>query len=120
MDAAKKHHFLISAQIMFTDDQGNMGSAPVNGVLIQDQLEVPSASLGKAQQIVQFHFIKKMGEDAPKVRIVDVHIMNLVHLGEMTEAVFKAAPEGMSLKEATAQVAEATGRADLKLVPANG
>lgn len=107
MDESKKHHhFLINGMIMFVNNKTqDIGSVLLNGVLIQEERDLPQRSLGKAQQILQYNFHQKTSGDT-EITVVDVVLNNFVHLGEFTKEEFHQPPEGLTLKEATAAVAE--------------
>ena len=97
----QKHHYLIAAEIVFKhQEQEQVTAVRVNGVLIQDELGLPQRSLGKAQQIVQLNFMRRMAEEAPFLTVLDVVLMNFVHMGQFTQAEFSKPPEGMKLAEA--------------------
>lgn len=105
----KKHHHLISGAVHFRNkDSNDIGSVPLNGVLLSDNKDIPMTSLGKAQKVLQLNFYRNAQADG-KVEVVDVVLLNLVYLGEFTEAEFKAVPEGLSLQEVKTALSEATG-----------
>lgn len=95
----KYHHHLICAEIVFThDDEGSFPNAiRTNGVLITQEREIPVASLGKAQQIVQMNFHQRMQDE--KIKVVDVVLMNFSYLGQFTKEEFHKTPEGVKLQE---------------------
>ena len=106
-EAQKKHHHLIAGTIMFRNkDSNDIGSVVLNGVLLTDTKEVPIASLGKAQQILQFNFHRNAQNDG-SITVLDVIILNIVHLGLFTEEEFKAVPEGTTLQEVKVALQEA-------------
>jgi hypothetical protein len=120
----RKFFFMVAATIVFQVqlEDGNpestvMNSVAINGVVTHTEDKVPAKLLGKAQQVVQLQFAKKMGDDMPKVNVVDVVIMNLMNLGYMSDEEFNATPDGMKQQEAAA--APAAGKAKLSVV-ANG
>lgn len=118
----KKHHFLIAGQVVFAQTVNGeevVNAIPLNGVLITDRQELPVASLGKAQQILQLNFVQRMQDDSLKV--VDVVLLNFVHLGHMTKAEFEAAPGGLKVveKDPRQQELDLTGEADAAGNPAN-
>lgn len=101
-NAGRKFHFMVACQVVFAvQDAGEtaMNTAFINGVLTNDKDVFPSRLLGKAQQIAQMHLFKRLGEDAAKVNVIDVVIMNVMNLGYMTEEEFQAAPEGTKQQE---------------------
>lgn len=95
----KYHHHLICAEIVFThDDEGDIPNAiRTNGVLITQDRNIPVASLGKAQQIVQLNFHQRMKDE--KIKVVDVVLMSFSYLGEFTKEEFHKVPEGTKLQE---------------------
>jgi hypothetical protein len=102
---AKKFYFLVAAQIIFVipdpegKDDPNMSTAFINGVVTNDRDLFPSHLVGKAQQVAQMQFFKRLGDEAPKVQVIDVVIVNINNLGYMTEEEFTAAPAGMVKQE---------------------
>lgn len=108
----KKHHHLITGLIHFVNnDSKDIGSTPMNGVLVSNTKDIPMASLGKAQQILQLHFHRKSGNDG-NITVVDVVLLQFTYLGEFTEEEFKAVPEGVSLQEARVVLDEAVAAAE--------
>jgi hypothetical protein len=93
----KQHYFLIAGQVIFHTKDGETGQVMLNGIVTNDTRNFPARLIGKAQQILQLLFFKKI-ED-PTVTVVDVPIYSVSHLGIMTEKEFHAAPEGMKLAE---------------------
>lgn len=99
----KKHHYLITAEVVFKhQEQEQVTAIRINGVLIQDELGLPQRSLGKAQQIVQLNFHRRMAEESPFLTVLDVVLMNFVHMGHMTQEEFMKPPEGTKLAEVAA------------------
>ena len=97
---SKKHYHLIVAEIIFTANEQDVPNAVrINGVLVGDDKDLPSAQLGKAQQIAQMNFHQRMGEEMANVRIVDVVLYNFVYLGHMTQEEFAKPPAGMKVQE---------------------
>lgn len=92
-----KHHFLITGEIVFTEKSSDeVNAIRVNGVLLTDQTNLPVASLGKAQQVLQANFHERM--KGQKIDVVDVILTNITYLGQMTQDEFYKNPEGMELK----------------------
>jgi hypothetical protein len=90
---------------VFRDSESEQVNAlRINGVLVDPGKSIPVRLLGKAQQIVQMNFHQRMAD--PKIQVLDVVLMNMFHLGYMTESEFRAVPEGQKLQERTAPVAD--------------
>ena len=103
----RKFFFMVAATIVFqvaldpkNPEATVTNSMPLNAVVTSPEDKLPSALIGRAQQAVQMQFIKKMGDEMPTVKIVDVVITNLMNLGYMTDAEFSAVPEGLKQTEA--------------------
>lgn len=108
----KKHHHLIAGSIMFQNKiSKDTGQVTLNGILLSDSENLPLDSLGRAQKVLQFNFLRNAGEEAPNIQIVDVPLYNFTYLGYFTEAEFKAVPEGATLKEMQTALQEATDSA---------
>jgi hypothetical protein len=101
--AVRKFHFMVAAQIVFniTLDSGEqaVNTANINSVVTHDKDMVPARLLGKAQQAAQMQLFNKLGEEATKINVVDVVILNLMNLGYMTDEEFQATPDGTVKKE---------------------
>jgi hypothetical protein len=102
----RKFFFMVAAQIVFSVklDEANpenvaMNAVSLNGVVTHSEDKVPAKLLGKAQQVVQLQFAKKMGDDMPKINVVDVVILNIMNLGYMTDEEFSATPDGTKQQE---------------------
>lgn len=108
---ACKHHFLVAGNVLFLNNpSGNMGSVPLNGILLTDTKDIPAASLAKAQQVLQIRFFKQV-ENSAEVTVMDVVLQTITYLGEFTEEEFQAPPQGMSLQEASSQLVAAVEQA---------
>lgn len=114
----KHHHFLIAGNVVFQPKDGPVGATALNGVLIQDKLELPVASLGKCQQVLQYNFLTKMEET--DVEILDVVIMSITHLGHFTKEEFHQAPKGMTTRQAREEILSAMERAAEPKTGTNG
>lgn len=101
--AGRKFHFMVAAELVFTLPAGEgevaINTARVNSVVTHDKDTVPTHLLGQAQKAVQMQLFKRLGDEAAKVTVVDVVIINLMNLGYMTDAEFNAVPEGKKLQE---------------------
>jgi hypothetical protein len=91
---------MIDGEIVFREgDSEQVNALRINGVLVDPGRIIPVRLLGKAQQILQMNFHQRMAN--PKIEVLDVVLMNLFHLGHMTESEFRAVPEGQKLQERT-------------------
>lgn len=96
----KQHYHLVVAEIVFKpNDQDSINAVRINGVIVDEQPQIPQRLLGKAQQIVQLNFHRKIEEESANVTILDVVLMNLIHLGHFTQEEFFKTPEGTKLAE---------------------
>ena len=100
----RSYYFLVAGEILFHTPDGEMGQVRLNAVVMNDSDTVPSALIGKAQQVLQLNFFK-MANDAENT-VVNVIILNFTNLGRMTEEQFHAVPEGMKIQEVPAELAE--------------
>lgn len=86
------YYALITAEIVFQQpDDPTIYTQRLNGVLADPQPEITAKLLGKAQQIAQLQFRKRMDDTA--IEILDVVILGLTVLGYMTEAMFQGTPK---------------------------
>ena len=109
----RKHHFLIAGNVLFQNKTSQeLGSVPLNGVLITDRKDIPAASLSKAQQILQMRFFKNT-DNSTEITVVDVVLQSITHLGEFTEEEFQATPAGLSVQEATDKALAAMEQANV-------
>lgn len=112
-DQPSKHHFLITGEIVFqAPGSEQVNAMRCNAILVSDQTTINVTALGKSQQVLQLNFFKKMGD--PKLQVLDVIITNICPLGQMTEAEFHQAPEGMQLQEQASKEPESAAN-DLPL-----
>lgn len=96
----KKHYFLIAGTVYFEAEEGPVSAISLNAISTSTTKNVPARMLGRAQQGLQVNLHKKI--DGVPVKIRDVVITNVCHLGHMTEEEFQKAPEGTELKEVKA------------------
>lgn len=90
-------YHLVTAQIVYqVNGQPEISSMYLNGIVTTNTVNLPAASLGKAQQAVQMHFHQR--HEGVDLKVLDVVIMNLTNLGHMTPQEFHAAPEGTELR----------------------
>lgn len=97
---------MISALVMFqfnpeidSAKEVMINTANLNGIITHDKDLIPARLLGKAQTVVQMQLYKKLGEEASKVTVLDVTILNIMNLGYMTDEEFKATPEDTKQQE---------------------
>ena len=84
---------LVTGELVFheKDKPDTLNAVRCNGMLMQDTRNIGVYSLGKAQQVLQANFLKKIPpQDAPTV--VDVVITNISFLGRMTKEEFQHQP----------------------------
>ena len=90
-------YHLVTAQIVYqVNGQPEISSMYLNGIVTTNTVNLPAASLGKAQQAVQMHFHQR--HEGVDLKVLDVVIMNLTNLGHMTQQEFHATPEGTELR----------------------
>lgn len=95
----KKHFYLVSGSVMFAAED-NVGSVTLNAVVSNSTPTMAVRQIGRAQQSLQMNFWQKVDpSEAAKTKVLDVVILSVSYLGEMTEEEFHAAPEGMTLQE---------------------
>lgn len=99
-EESRNHYHMVAAEIVFRDIESEQVNAlRINGVIVDSGKSIPVRLLSKAQQIVQMNFHQRMAD--PKIQVLDVVLMNMFHLGYMTEAEFRKVPEGVKLQERT-------------------
>lgn len=94
MSRARQYYSLITAEIVFqAGEDTTLFTVRTNGVLADDLPEITAKLIGKAQQIAQHQFHKRMdGRD--NIKVIDVVILALSPLGHMTADEFQDAPKG--------------------------
>lgn len=97
MNSTRKHYHLVTGQILYKNEEGEIGSMPLNAVITGDTSKIPLRALGKAQTGLQMNFHKRM-ED-PSLTVIDVVVLGLTYCGHMTEKEWNKAPEGTQLQE---------------------
>ena len=96
MSQTKKHYFLVTSEITLLEEETQSSSITrLNAVIHGDSRQVTGRVLSKAQQAAQMNFHKQVGETS--LKIVDVVILNLSYLGEMTEEEFLGPKEKAEL-----------------------
>ena len=119
-------YHLVTAQVVYqVNGQPEISSMHLNGIVTTNTVDLPAASLGKAQQAVQMHFHQR--HEGVDLKVLDVVITNLVNLGHMTPQEFHAAPEGTELRmrpeasptntEAPSEESNAQSKPVLSVVP---
>lgn len=94
----KQHYFLVAGTIIFHNDNAEIGQVLMNCIITNNDRNFPARLIGRAQQTLQIQFFKNI-EDPTQIKVVDVPITSICHLGIMTEKEFHAAPEGMQVAE---------------------
>lgn len=95
----RQDYFLATGEIVFTVGGSEIpNAARCNSVVVSNDGRVASLQLARTQQLLQTQFFRKIGEIAD-VKILDVVILGLVHLGQFTNEEFNKAPEGMAIQE---------------------
>lgn len=99
MEEAKKYnHFLVAGKIVFTtpEIEGEMTDITLNAIITGEGTNIPVRAIGKAQQALQLLFHNRTQD--PNVKVLDVVVVNIIHLGRMTKEEFQEPPEGMVLQ----------------------
>ena len=96
-----KYHHLIAGQILLTEGNNpNLNSVPLNGVITTKEPLIGVHDIGRAQQMLQMLFFKKLPESVvPTINVVDVVILSLTNLGYMTDERFLQKPDGVAVQE---------------------
>jgi ABC-type molybdate transport system ATPase subunit len=95
---ARQSYYLVAGEIVFSPSAGETSSSVLmNTLVITQDNRFAVAQIAKAQQAMQFQFIKRMNN--PTLQILDVIIVSLMPLGEFTDAEFNATPAGMKIEE---------------------
>lgn len=96
MTEPKKHYFLVTSELVLLDeDMVTTSITRLNAVIHGDSRQVNGRVLSKAQQAAQMNFYKQNGDS--KLKVVDVVMLNLSYLGEMTEEEFLGPKEKAEL-----------------------
>lgn len=99
---SKSHYYLVAGTVVFTVAEAEvMVHAPFNCTIQKtEKLPITVKDLGQAQVGLQQSLLRQVGAEAYNTMTVqNVVIQGMVHLGRMSEAEFKAAPEGQQLVE---------------------
>lgn len=95
----RQDYFMATGEVVFTvatDETPN--AARCNAIIQTKDGRLSSLHLAKTQQLLQAQFFRKIGEIAD-VKVADVVILGIIHLGQFTEEEFNKAPEGMVIQE---------------------
>lgn len=92
----KLHYYLVAGNVSYRDAEDNVFSVLVNTTIACDTPHVGAAQLAKAQQGLQMTLFNKLQE---QVSVVDVTVINVCALGQMSPERFNAAPDGMKVQE---------------------
>lgn len=111
VDNSTLNHFhLVAGEIVFkSPKEENVSAVRVNTVLRTTSRNVQAHRLGKAQSGLQLVFRQNIGN--VDVEIIDIVILNLSYMGEMTDAEFQ--------QEAPEAAAPPKKKASLKVVPSD-
>ena len=96
-----KYHHLVAGQILLTEGNNpSLNSVPLNCVITTKEPIIGVHDIGRAQQMLQMLFFKKLPESVvPTINVVDVVILSLTNLGYMTDERFLQKPEGVAVQE---------------------
>lgn len=99
------HYHLICGTLMLDAGNDNISSVSLNAILHTEHAYLTAHNLGQAQQALQMNFHKRMEGDPfiAQMKIVDVVLASITHIGFMTPSKFHKAPEGMQLSQSTEQ-----------------
>lgn len=92
-----QNYFLICGKIIFRvygdddkqEENVHIEDVTLNAILKQTDMNINVRSLGKAQQNLQMSFYRNL-PDPSRVNVVEVVLVSITHLGNMTEAEFRA------------------------------
>lgn len=94
------HFWLVAGQVVFTNGSDEIQSLPVTSTFATDKQELGIYQLGKAQQALQQEMFRKLGDtDVSQLTVVDVLLLALTHLGQMTPAQFTEMPAGVGVRQ---------------------
>lgn len=92
MTESSLHYHLVSGQILYqVDGENGPGIITLNSLVKTEDGKLNLQMIGRAQQVLQANFLKKVGE--VKVQIVDVIILAITNLGVFTEDEFTRSSE---------------------------
>lgn len=90
------HYYLVAGEVMIEsrDNPELQSSVKLNAILQTESQQVNTEQLAKAQQMLQALLAQKVGPDAwPTLKVTDVYIQAISHLGRMTAGEFEKAPK---------------------------
>lgn len=93
MSQAKQHYFLVAGNVVYSapgekPEDNLMGVLTLNTVVKGEEARFAASKIQQSQHALQMQFHAKMQE--PALKIVDVLITNVSHLGEFTDEEFIA------------------------------
>jgi hypothetical protein len=93
------HFHLAAGEILFheTGNDAAAGSVRLNAMLVTQTANITASDIGRVQQALQLNFFQKTGDAA--ITIVDVVLLNLSYLGQMTQEEFQKMPDGVRLEQ---------------------
>lgn len=97
---ARLFYYLVAGKVVFTSGE-DVNAVEINAVVTSKTQSIPVRGIAKAQQALHGQFIARMGEEAAKIVVRDIVILNMLPLGKMTAVEFHAPPEGTELTEAS-------------------
>ena len=92
------HYFLVCGANMCVNEHETISTVTLNAIITSDTRELGVRSLAKAQQALQANFYQRM--EGTEIKVVDVVIASLTHLGFMTPSKFHKEPEGFKIAPA--------------------
>lgn len=91
MSQAKQHYFVVAGNVVYSapseqPEQNLMGVLTLSSILKGTDARFNGAKIQQAQHAMQMQFHAKMQD--PSLKVVDVVITNVSHLGEFTDEEF--------------------------------
>lgn len=92
------HYALVAGEVMFQDLENNnsLHTIRLNTVITNDEPFVGLRHIASAQQAIQMQAFKKLGTE---IKVIDVFVIAISHLGHMTKEEFEFVPEGFQVQE---------------------
>lgn len=102
----RNHYFLVAGEISFVrkDKPNTFEGTCLNGVVVNDTPQFPARCIGRAQQVLQMQFFKRLGENVQMIEVTDVVLVNVTYLGEFTSEEFNANPDAVNSGKAANDV----------------
>ena len=102
--SVKKHHHLVTGKIIFEltrenqkeNEPADIHAIELNAVVTSLDGNISAQVLGRAQQQLQIHHMKRAGDQAQFIKVVDVIILAISYLGVMTDEEFSHIPPAMA------------------------